>query len=134
MRIGIPKEIKTLEGRVAMIPAAAGELVNYGHEVFLQQGAGLLSGYADADYTAVGASLVPNAKELYAVAELVIKVKEPIEPEFELSVSPFLGGNAFCDEETVQRLFHSARLGERFLDSGCYFALDRRVDRFRRRH
>ena len=93
MRIGIPKEIKTLEGRVAMIPAAAGELVNHGHEVFVQQGAGLLSGYADADYTAVGAGLVPSAKDLYAAAELVIKVKEPIEPEFELLRSDHL---LFC--------------------------------------
>ena len=84
MRIGIPTEIKTLEGRVAMIPAAAGELVAHGHEVFVQQGAGSLSGYADADYAAIGATLVAGAKALYEAAELVIKVKEPVEPEFEL--------------------------------------------------
>jgi len=84
MRIGIPKEIKTLEGRVALIPAAAGELVRHGHEVFVQAGAGALSGYSDADFAGVGASLKATARELYEAAEMVVKVKEPIAPEFDL--------------------------------------------------
>ena len=84
MRIGIPKEIKTLEGRVALIPAAAGELVGHGHRVFVQNGAGVASGFTDLEYDAVGASLVRTAEELYGAAELVVKVKEPIEPEYAL--------------------------------------------------
>ena len=54
MRIGVPKETKTLEGRVALVPAAAGDLVKRGHEVWLEAGAGLKSGFADADYAALG--------------------------------------------------------------------------------
>ncbi|MFV2058433.1 MAG: alanine dehydrogenase [Thiohalomonadales bacterium] len=77
MRIGIPKEIKTLEGRVALIPAAAGQLVSQGHEVSVQQGAGLLSGYRDDDFQAVGVAVLPDAKTLYAQATLIVKVKEP---------------------------------------------------------
>jgi alanine dehydrogenase len=84
MRIGIPKEIKTLEGRVALVPAALGELVAEGHEVFVQQGAGTLSGYTDDDYQSVGATLQATAEDLYAAATLVVKVKEPVEPEFAL--------------------------------------------------
>jgi alanine dehydrogenase len=84
MRIGIPREIKTLEGRVALVPAAVGELVAHGHEVFIERKAGMLSGYADEDYQAVGANLKPTANDLYEAAELIVKVKEPIEPEFSL--------------------------------------------------
>jgi alanine dehydrogenase len=84
MRIGVPKEIKTQEGRVALIPAAVGELVARGHEVFIQHGAGVLSGYPDVEYQAVGANLEPTASDLYGAAEMIVKVKEPIEPEFEL--------------------------------------------------
>lgn len=84
MRIGIPKEIKILEGRVAMVPAAAAELVRFGHEVFLQKSAGLLSGYTDEDYDAVGVNLVDDAKALYDVAEMVLKVKEPQPAELDL--------------------------------------------------
>jgi alanine dehydrogenase len=84
MRIGIPREIKTLEGRVALVPAAVGELVANGHEVFIERTAGTLSGYADEDYQAVGANLKPTANDLYEAAELIVKVKEPIEPEFSL--------------------------------------------------
>ncbi len=84
MRIGIPKEIKTLEGRVALIPAAASELVRAGHEVFIQQGAGLQSGYNDDDYRAVGVTILPDAASLYGEAQLVVKVKEPQPEEFAL--------------------------------------------------
>ncbi len=82
MRIGVPKEIKTLEGRVALIPAAAGELVRHGHEVYVEQGAGQPSGYADEDYTRVGVTLAADASSLYEKAQLVVKVKEPLPPEY----------------------------------------------------
>lgn len=77
MRIGIPKEVKILEGRVALIPAAAAELVKHGHDVFVQSNAGELSGYADADFSAVGVQIKPDAKSLYESAEMIVKVKEP---------------------------------------------------------
>ena len=82
MRIGIPREIKTFEGRVALIPAAAGELVRQAHEVYLEQGAGRASGYADEDYASVGVNLAPDASSLYEKAQLVVKVKEPLPPEY----------------------------------------------------
>ncbi len=78
MRIGVPTEIKTLEGRVGLVPAACGDLVNAGHEVFLQAGAGDKSGFADADFENVGVGILPDAAALYDRAELVVKVKEPI--------------------------------------------------------
>lgn len=84
MRVGIPREVKTLEGRVGLIPAAAAELVRAGHEVFLQNGAGDASGYGDADYTAVGVKLLPDAPSLYAKAQMVVKVKEPQPQEWPL--------------------------------------------------
>ncbi len=84
MRIGIPKEIKTLEGRVALIPAAAGELVKHGHEVFVETGAGAASGYGDDDYAARGVAIVDDANALYGAAEMVVKVKEPLPPEYPL--------------------------------------------------
>jgi len=84
MRIGIPKEIKPQERRVALLPEAAGELVLSGHEVMVQVGAGMGSGYADAEYAAAGVRLVPDAADLFRDAELVLKVKEPVGPELEL--------------------------------------------------
>ncbi len=84
MRIGIPKEIKVREGRVALIAPAAAELVQHGHEVFLQAGAGVASGYADADYEAVGVRILPDAASLYAHAQMIVKVKEPLPAEYAL--------------------------------------------------
>lgn len=84
MRIGVPSETKTLEGRVALVPAACGDLVRAGHEVFLQAGAGAKSGFADADFDRVGAQILPDAAALYEKAELVVKVKEPIAGDLEL--------------------------------------------------
>ncbi|NZA27938.1 alanine dehydrogenase [Luteimonas sp. SJ-92] len=78
MRIGVPKETKTLEGRVALVPAAAGDLVNRGHEVWLERGAGLKSGFADEAYTRLGVRIAPDAAALYEKGELIVKVKEPI--------------------------------------------------------
>ncbi len=78
MRIGIPREIKIMEGRVGLIPAACAELVGAGHEVIVETQAGLLSGYTDACYLAAGAKILSTAADVYAAAELIVKVKEPI--------------------------------------------------------
>ena len=78
MRIGIPSETKTLEGRVALVPAACADLVRRGHEVFIQSGAGQKSCFRDEEYTRVGVHVVADAAALYAAAELIVKVKEPI--------------------------------------------------------
>lgn len=78
MRIGIPSETKTLEGRVALVPYACGDLVKAGHEVFIQAGAGDKSGFSDEDFSKVGVNVVPDAGALFEKAQLVVKVKEPI--------------------------------------------------------
>lgn len=83
MRIGVPKETKTLEGRVALVPAAAGDLVKRGHEVWLEQGAGLKSGFSDEQYTRLGVKIAPDAAALYEKGELIVKVKEPIEGDLQ---------------------------------------------------
>lgn len=77
MRIGIPREIMPLEGRVALTPEACETLVSEGHPVFIETMAGQLSGYPDELYKSSGASLVASAEALYGAAELIIKVKEP---------------------------------------------------------
>ncbi|MDQ7073614.1 MAG: alanine dehydrogenase [Gammaproteobacteria bacterium] len=76
--IGVAKEIKIMEGRVALIPAACAELVAAGHALFVQQNAGLLSGYDDVAYRQAGAVVVADAAKLYQRAELIVKVKEPV--------------------------------------------------------
>jgi alanine dehydrogenase len=78
MRIGVPRETKTLEGRVALVPAAAGDLVRRGHEVWLEKDAGVKSGFKDSDYTGLGVKIAPDAAGLYEKGELIVKVKEPI--------------------------------------------------------
>jgi alanine dehydrogenase len=81
MRIGVAKEIKTDEYRVALTPAGARELVQAGHEVLVESGAGTGSAFADSAYAAVGAQIA-DGDEVWADAELLLKVKEPIEPEY----------------------------------------------------
>jgi alanine dehydrogenase len=83
MQIGIPREVKPLEGRVALTPEACGELVRAGHEVFFQAGAGEASGYADEVYAQEGVILSTDAADLYESAELIIKVKEPYGSDLE---------------------------------------------------
>ena len=83
MKIGIPREVKTLEGRVALIPDAAGHLVRQGHTVYMEQGAGRLSGYSDEDYRRVGVEILPDAASLYEAGEMIVKVKEPQPQEFD---------------------------------------------------
>ena len=84
MIIGIPKEIKNNENRVGMTPAGVRELVAHGHTVYVQHTAGEGSGFADSEYTAAGATILPTIGDVYACAEMIIKVKEPIEPEYKL--------------------------------------------------
>ncbi|HEY0930658.1 MAG TPA: NAD-binding protein, partial [Gemmatimonas sp.] len=83
MRIGVPKEIKTNENRVALVPAGAEALTAAGHEVFVETGAGIGSGFEDDDYRGVGAQIVPDAKTAWGNAELLLKVKEPIASEWQ---------------------------------------------------
>jgi len=78
MRIGIPKEIKTLEGRVALVPDAVLDLIKAGHELHIQSEAGLLSGFSDRDYEDIGAVVEPDAEHLYGSCEMIVKVKEPV--------------------------------------------------------
>jgi len=82
MIVGVPKEIKTAENRVALVPAGAESLAGDGHSVLVELGAGLGSGFPDEAYRAVGASIVGSADEVWAKSEMILKVKEPIEPEW----------------------------------------------------
>lgn len=84
MIIGVPKEIKNNENRVGMTPAGVAELVKRGHTVYVQATAGVNSGFSDEEYVAVGAKMLPTIEETYAIAEMIVKVKEPIEPEYKL--------------------------------------------------
>lgn len=84
MIIGVPKEIKNNENRVALTPAGAKELIRHGHTVYIQHTAGEGSGFADEEYAAAGAKILPTIEDVYSTAEMIIKVKEPIEPEYKL--------------------------------------------------
>jgi alanine dehydrogenase len=84
MIIGVPKEIKNNENRVAVTPAGVAELTKHGHTVYVQSTAGVGSGFEDDEYVAAGANMLPNIEEVYAIAEMIIKVKEPIEQEYGL--------------------------------------------------
>lgn len=82
MRVGIPTEIKNNEYRVAITPAGVSELVRRGHEVLVQSGAGEGSAIHDPDFKSAGAQIVDSAEQVWAEADLLLKVKEPIEPEY----------------------------------------------------
>jgi alanine dehydrogenase len=84
MIIGVPKEIKNNENRVALTPAGVAEMKNHGHSVYVQATAGEGSGFEDAEYTAAGAVVLNTIEEVYAIAEMIIKVKEPIASEYNL--------------------------------------------------
>jgi alanine dehydrogenase len=117
MKIGIPKEIKPLEGRVGLVPEACGELVKAGHPVMLEQGAGRASGYQDQVYREAGVEIVPDAQRIYDQAELVVKVKEPYGNEPEMLRD---GQLLFCflhlaaDEGLTRRLLKSGVTGIAF--------------------
>ena len=82
MKIGVPKEIKTNENRIALVPAGAEALVAAGHDVMIQKGAGEGSGFPDENYTAVGARIAPTAASVWGESEMIMKVKEPIKREW----------------------------------------------------
>jgi alanine dehydrogenase len=84
MIIGVPKEIKEQEQRVALLPSAASQLTRRGHSMVVQKNAGIGSGYPDEDYVKAGAEIVDQAKEVFTRADMVVKVKEPLEAEFPL--------------------------------------------------
>lgn len=84
MKIGIPKEVKAYENRVAVTPGGVHELVKNNHEVFVQSGAGIGSGFSDSNYTDAGAKILSTIEEVYAIAEMIVKVKEPIQLEYDL--------------------------------------------------
>ena len=84
MVIGVPKEIKNNENRVALTPAGVTELRKHGHTVYIQSTAGAGSGFDDEEYAAAGATILPTIEEVYAIAEMIVKVKEPIAQEYPL--------------------------------------------------
>jgi alanine dehydrogenase len=81
--VGVPKEIKDQEGRVSMQPDGVVELVHHGHEVIVQSGAGLGSGFSDEEYEKAGGRVVGSAEEVFASSDLIVKVKEPIPEEYD---------------------------------------------------
>lgn len=112
MIIGVPKEIKNNENRVGLTPAGAKELVGHGHRVYVQHTAGEGSGFGDADYEAAGAEILPAIEDVYAKADMIVKVKEPIEPEYGI----------IRDGQLLFTYFHFAsdeRLTKAMLDSGA---------------
>jgi alanine dehydrogenase len=84
MIIGVPKEIKNNENRVGLTPAGVAEFKKNGHTIYVQSTAGIGSGFSDEEYINAGASILPSIEQTYAIAEMIIKVKEPIESEYNL--------------------------------------------------
>lgn len=84
MKIGVPKEIKTNENRVALTPIGAEVLRRHGHKIFVETNAGMGSGFTDADYKKVDATILKTPKQVFDTADMIMKVKEPIKPEYNL--------------------------------------------------
>lgn len=84
MKIGTPKEIKNNENRVGLTPAGVATLIKQGHVVYIQKDAGVSSGFSDELYRAVGAEILPTIEEVYAASDMIVKVKEPVGPEYKL--------------------------------------------------
>lgn len=148
MIIGVPKEIKNNENRVGMTPAGVQEMVKRGHVVYVQATAGVNSGFSDDAYIAAGAKVLPTIEEVYAIAEMIVKVKEPIECEYKLvrkgqllftyfhfasseslTKAMIESGAVCCAYETVERKDRSLPLlvpmsevaGRMAIQEGCYF-------------
>ncbi len=148
MIIGVPKEIKNNENRVGMTPSGVQEMTKHGHVVYVQASAGVNSGFSDEAYTAAGAKILPTIEEVYAIADMIVKVKEPIESEYKLvrkaqlvftyfhfaSSEPLTkamieSGAVCCAYETVERKDRSLPLlvpmsevaGRMATQEGCYF-------------
>ena len=84
MKIGVPKELKHNESRVAVNPAGVELLVKAGHCVYVQKDAGILSGFSNEQYSTYGAKIIDNIEDVYSLSDLIVKVKEPHECEFDL--------------------------------------------------
>lgn len=148
MIIGVPKEIKNNENRVGMTPSGVQEMTKHGHVVYVQSSAGVNSGFSDEAYTAAGAKILPTIEEVYAAADMIVKVKEPIASEYKLVRSGQLvftyfhfassepltkamieSGAVCCAYETVERKDRSLPLlvpmsevaGRMATQEGCYF-------------
>ncbi|MBQ3244985.1 MAG: alanine dehydrogenase [Bacteroidaceae bacterium] len=148
MIIGVPKEIKNNENRVGMTPSGVQEMTKHGHVVYVQASAGVNSGFSDEAYIAAGAKILPTIEDVYATAEMIVKVKEPIECEYKLvrkgqllftyfhfaSSEPLTkamieSGAVCCAYETVERKDRSLPLlvpmsevaGRMATQEGCYF-------------
>lgn len=148
MIIGVPKEIKNNENRVGMTPSGVQEMTKHGHVVYVQATAGVNSGFGDEAYIAAGAKILPTMEDVYAIAEMIVKVKEPIEREYKLvrkgqllftyfhfaSSEPLTkamieSGAVCCAYETVERKDRSLPLlipmsevaGRMATQEGCYF-------------
>lgn len=109
-KVGIPKEIKNNENRVGMTPSGVAELVRRGHQVFVQHTAGEGSGFNDEQYTKVGAQILPTIEDVYAEADMIVKVKEPIEPEYPLvrkGQVVFTYFHFACEEELTHAMLKS---------------------------
>ena len=110
MKVGIPKEIKNNENRVGMTPSGVAELVKRGHEVFVQHTAGEGSGFGDEQYERVGAKILPTIEAVYGEAGMIVKVKEPIEPEYPLvrrGQVVFTYFHFACEEELTRAMMKS---------------------------
>ena len=148
MIIGVPKEIKNNENRVGMTPSGVQEMTKAGHTVYVQATAGVNSGFSDDAYIAAGARILPTIEDVYAIAEMIVKVKEPIASEYALvregqllftyfhfaSSEPLTkamleSGAVCCAYETVERKDRSLPLlvpmsevaGRMAVQEGCYF-------------
>src|SRR5215469_5342332 len=111
MIIGVPKEIKEQEQRVALLPSGTNELTKHGHSVLVQNDAGVGSGYPDQEYASAGAEIVEQARDVFARADMIVKVKEPLKVEF-----PLLRGGQILF--TYLHLAASKPLTEALLKSG----------------
>jgi len=110
MKVGIPKEIKNNENRVGMTPAGVAELARRGHEVSVQHTAGEGSGFADDDYVKAGARILPTIEAVYRECDMIVKVKEPIEQEYDLVRSGQLLFTYFhfaCEKELTEAMLKS---------------------------
>lgn len=110
MIVGIPEEIKNNENRVSLTPSGTRELVQRGHTVYVQHTAGINSGFTDEDYEKAGAHILPSIEDVYGTAEMIIKVKEPIESEYGLVREGQLVFTYFhfaCDQQLTEAMIKS---------------------------
>ena len=110
MKVGVPKEIKNNENRVGMTPSGVAELVNRGHIVYVQHTAGEGSGFSDEAYTKVGAQILPTIDDVYAQADMIVKVKEPIASEYSVVRKDQVVFTYFhfaCEEELTHAMLKS---------------------------